>query len=186
MNLYLVRHGQSEGNVGKWHTGWQQCSLTEQGFEDARQVGEKLKGMTFDRIYSSDLIRAIQTAQTAIPGCEPVISPLLRERSVGSLMGIPIERCYAEFGETYRNARVTNDFTAYGGENIAMHTERARQFMTLLEENPAENIVAFTHAGFIEVFLDLVLGFSYERGRVHVPNCCIVRFSHTDRWRLHL
>ena len=79
MKLYMVRHGQSETNLSRCFTGWSQVNLTEQGIADAKRAGEYLKGISFDRIYSSDLIRAVQTAQNAIPGCVPVQLPCLRE-----------------------------------------------------------------------------------------------------------
>ena len=85
MKLYMVRHGQSETNLAGKFTGWAQVSLTEQGFADARRAGVYLQGKTFDRIYSSDLKRAVQTAQTAIPGCEPIQLACLREINVGDL-----------------------------------------------------------------------------------------------------
>ena len=83
MKLYMVRHGQSETNLARKFTGWAQVNLTEKGVEDAKRAGEFLKGRPFDRIYSSDLIRAVQTAQYAISGCEPVQLPQLREIGLG-------------------------------------------------------------------------------------------------------
>ena len=61
--IYLIRHGQSVLNFSKRHSGWSMLPLTEKGFEDARRAGEKLKDIPFDRIYSSPLIRAVQTAE---------------------------------------------------------------------------------------------------------------------------
>lgn len=49
MRLYLVRHGQSEGNVAKTFHGHTDYPLTELGREQARQAGEKLKDTAFVR-----------------------------------------------------------------------------------------------------------------------------------------
>ena len=71
MKVYFVRHGQSVNNVrGVW-TGWMDVDLTEQGISDAKVAGDFLKGIKFDKVYSSDLKRAVDTAKYAISGCEP-------------------------------------------------------------------------------------------------------------------
>jgi len=59
--LILVRHGESEWNKCELWTGWTDIGLSEKGREQARQVGEKLKGMQIDFAYTSLLIRTKQT-----------------------------------------------------------------------------------------------------------------------------
>lgn len=184
MNLYLVRHGQSVANLENRHSGWTQLPLTEQGFADARRVGERLIHIPFDRIYSSDLRRAIQTAQTALPGCEPIQLPLLRERSVGSLAERFVADCFAELGETYIRCRETLDFTPYGGENLEMQRDRARAFLRLLEADPCENVAAFSHEGLLGCMLEIVLNFELDRRRIRIPNGSILHFTYGDGlWR---
>ena len=184
MNLYLVRHGQSIPNLENRHSGWTQLPLTEQGFADARRAGERLRGVAFDRIYSSDLRRAVQTAQTALPGCEPIQLPLLRERSVGSLTERYIPDCFSEYGDAYAQCRATLDFTPFGGENAEQLRARASEFLQLLESDPCENAIAFTHAGFISSLLETVLDVRLDLARVRISNACILRFTRTEtRWQ---
>ena len=85
LRLYVVRHGESETNLAKRWTGWMDVSLTGKGREDAKKAGDFLKNIEFDRVLSSDLRRAVQTAETALPGCVPETSPLFREIDLGSL-----------------------------------------------------------------------------------------------------
>ena len=129
MKLYLVRHGQSESNLNGVFSGWAQISLTEQGLADARCAGEYLQKLSFDRIYSSDLLRAIQTARTALPGCEPVQLPLLRENNVGTLQGRSSKECQTEYGERFWVTPTGADFTRFGGENHDMVRSRVRAFL---------------------------------------------------------
>ena len=68
MFVYVIRHGESETNLSKKWTGWLDVQLTEKGYEDAKKAAGYLKGISFDKIYTSDLMRAKQTAQTAFPG----------------------------------------------------------------------------------------------------------------------
>lgn len=59
--LSLVRHGESTWNArGVW-TGWQNPPLSEKGVDEARKAGQQLKGIKFDIVYVSDLLRARQT-----------------------------------------------------------------------------------------------------------------------------
>ena len=180
MNFFLVRHGQSVPNLENRHSGWTQLPLTEQGFADARRAGERLRGKVFDRIYSSDLCRAVQTAQTALPGCDPIRLPLLRERNVGSLTERYIPDCFAEFGDAYVQCRATMDFTPFGGENADMLRARAAEFLRLLESDPCENAIAFTHAGFIAAMLEVVLNVRLDHTRIRIPNASILRFNRAD------
>lgn len=185
MDLYLVRHGQSVPNATKRHSGWSMMPLTEKGFDDARRAGEKLKNIPFDRIYSSDLTRAVQTAQTAIPGCEPIQLPLIRERSVGSLAERFIEDCAAEYGDAYWSARWACDWRPFGGDSPDMVRDRARDFLTMLEKDPADNIVAFTHGGFMGHVVEQVLGFPLDLSRFAVQNGAVIHLKYDeDHWRL--
>ena len=59
--LVLIRHGQSQWNLENRFTGWIDIPLTDKGREEARRGGEKIKGIRFDKAYTSVLSRAIET-----------------------------------------------------------------------------------------------------------------------------
>jgi len=183
MNLYLVRHGQSVANFEKRHSGWTQLPLTEQGHADARRAGELLKDIPFDRIYSSDLTRTIQTAKSAIPGCEPIQLALIRERNVGSLMERYVEDCRAEYGELYVDSLARRDFSPFGGESAAEVRARAEKFLKMLEADPAENIVAFTHGGLMGHLLELALGVHLLPAHFAITNGTVLHLHFEDHWR---
>ena len=69
MRVYVIRHGESETNLSKRWTGWKAVNLTEKGYEDAKKAGKIIGDVTFDKVFSSDLRRAKETAMTALPGC---------------------------------------------------------------------------------------------------------------------
>ena len=87
MYLYLVRHGQSEGNARKLFFGQWDCPLTAQGRQDAWQAAEKLRAVEFARCYASDLQRAWETAEVCTTGrlLAPEKCPGLREQDMGAL-----------------------------------------------------------------------------------------------------
>ena len=70
MKLYVIRHGESEGNQLGVFSGWHQHNLTEKGREDARTAGRIISKVKFDKVYSSDLKRAMQTASICAPDYE--------------------------------------------------------------------------------------------------------------------
>ena len=99
MYLYLVRHGQSEGNVLRTFHGHTDYPLTELGREQARQAGEKLRSLPFSRCYASDLSRAWDTAMACVEGrgLTPEACPGLREQFVGEMEGLSWEEAGERF-----------------------------------------------------------------------------------------
>lgn len=88
MKLYLIRHGQSEGNVRDLWYGHNDLPLTERGRQQAAQVGEKLKHIPLAAAYISPLQRAAETARIALTGREElprVMMPDLMEQNMGEL-----------------------------------------------------------------------------------------------------
>ena len=102
MKLYLVRHGESECNVQRRLYGRTDCSLTEKGCRQAREVGEKLAGEHIDLCISSPLIRAAETARLALAGRSVRIEldDGLMEQDMGEFENRPFEQMIAEPAES--------------------------------------------------------------------------------------
>src|SRR5579884_3332156 len=98
--IILVRHGESEGNAARRFGGHGPTPLTPRGREQARAAGKALAGEV-DVVYCSDLPRAVQTAEEicASTGGQPIVTPALRERSVGELTGLTFEEAREKFPE---------------------------------------------------------------------------------------
>lgn len=62
---YLARHGETAWTISGQHTGLTDLPLTERGERNARNLGERLRGLTFTRVLASSLRRAIQTCELA-------------------------------------------------------------------------------------------------------------------------
>jgi broad specificity phosphatase PhoE len=63
--IYLARHGQTAWTITGQHTGRTDLPLTEAGERNAHRLGERLKGLTFDKVFTSPLLRAAQTCEFA-------------------------------------------------------------------------------------------------------------------------
>lgn len=180
MKLYMVRHGQSTANLEHIHAGWAQVPLTQQGIREAHRAGQLLAGISFNRVYCSDLLRARQTGLTALPGTELIETSLLREISVGSLSGKTAADCEALYGKSYLSNKAEHDFRAYGGENHAMHLERIRKFAAQLEAEEQANTAAFCHEGSIRCMLDLVMGQQRYSSAFGLSNGSVTVFERKD------
>ena len=161
MKLYLIRHGQSETNLKMIHGGQLDVSLTQQGEKDAKSAGRLLEGISFSQVYTSDLKRAMQTADIALPAYDKIPTALLREIGLGKLEGRKPEDCQAEYGERYITEKANRNFRDFGGENYADHVKRAREFLDTVATEKDENIAAFCHEGTIKAMLDIVLNIGH-------------------------
>ncbi|HAO64442.1 TPA: hypothetical protein DCQ44_00475 [Candidatus Taylorbacteria bacterium] len=87
--FYIVRHGETEFNVSGIMQGHTDSPLTEKGQEQAKLVGNALKDIDFDLVFSSDLLRAKRTAEIMLLEKKLAINTteLLRERSYGRYDG---------------------------------------------------------------------------------------------------
>lgn len=147
IKLYVIRHGQSLANSLGQHAGWAQVPLTEQGQRDALEAGRILRDVEPDAVYSSDLLRARQTAAIALPGREPILTELLREIDVGDLAGKSAALCRELYGPLYTEKKAVLDYTPFGGENAASHMARAAAFLELVEQSGHGTVAAFCHDG---------------------------------------
>ncbi len=178
MKLFLIRHGQSEANANHQYSGQFDTKLTELGRQQAMALVPILSDMTFDKVYSSDLSRAVITQQLALPGITGRQIPLLREYDIGSLACMNIAEAVEKYGPN------NGDFIPFGGENTEMVIERVRDFLAILECDPVDRVAAFTHGGFINCMLRLIMG-GGNPARVDNGNCNIAVFEYRDQtWHL--
>jgi len=181
MKLYMIRHGQSEENLRKAYSGQMDSRLTEQGEKDALGVRKVLQGISFDKVYSSDLSRAVRTQEIALPGIISEKLPLVREISVGNLEGKKFE----ELGESFILNRSTYNFVPYGGENYEMLQERAKKFLEMMSKEDCDKVAVFSHGGFINVVLGCILGCRVTNENALSDNCGVSVFEYNDsRWAL--
>lgn len=179
MKLYVIRHGESEGNREAVFSGWFQHNLTEKGREDARKAGEILSGIPFDKVYSSDLYRAIDTAKIALPHLECEATPLIKELNVGIIQGMTYSEAREKYGPLYRKPG-GNDYSEIGGESREDIQKRLIKFLSIVESSPYENVAAFCHGGVMRNFLKLIVGKDTDVNKFDCGNCCIAVFEYKN------
>jgi len=182
MRLFLVRHGQSEANATLTHAGQLDVKLTQKGICEAQAIAPLLADIKFDRVYSSDLSRATDTQRYALPNTQAQLTPLLREYDVGHIAGRKFEDTNREYGSGFRADR---DYRRFGGECTEDVCARLKKFLTMLEQDPCDNVIAFAHNGVMCCMLRLIFGCEYDYNSVFSHNCAINVFEYSDgKWRL--
>ena len=179
MILFLIRHGQTVANLEGIYSGQSDAKLTDLGRTQAEAIRPILANYSFDRVYSSDLSRAYETAALALPGCEPIQTPLVRETCIGDLTGQSI----AAVRERYGNLK--GNFAPFGGEDQNMLCDRGAAFLKLLEDDPCNCVACFTHSGYMKAVLRCVLGRQTDTGPIANGNCNIAVLKYDGkRWNL--
>lgn len=87
MEIYVLRHGQTDYNVQGKFQGQIDTKLNEKGLKQVKQAYEKLKNTQFDLVVSSPLDRAVQTAKIVRKKDKIILENRLIERSFGKLEG---------------------------------------------------------------------------------------------------
>ena len=183
MKLYVIRHGESETNTRGCWTGWADAALTERGCEDAMNIRPLLQGVRFDKVYSSDLSRARETARIALPDSKIEECPLLREINIGSLSGKP----FSSLTEEMKDRTDIEGFVEYGGESREEFSRRICQFVSLVESLDCECVAAFSHGGWVLSLLNEMFGVTLPRDKVRCANCTVAVFEQRQNgeWWLH-
>lgn len=152
--LVLLRHGESQWNLENRFTGWVDVPLSPKGIEEAKQAGEKLRGFTFDRAFSSVLTRANETLRIVLEVLGQSNIPIekdkaLNERMYGDLQGLN----KAETAKKYGDAQVkiwrrSYDVKPPGGESLKDTAERTLPYyQTMIKPHvlKGETIIIAAH-----------------------------------------
>jgi len=128
--LVLLRHGESQWNLENRFTGWVDVPLTPRGIQEAKNAGDKLRGFTFDRAFTSVLARAIETLKLALEAIGQSNLPVeknkaLNERMYGELQGLNKAETAKKYGEAQVKIwRRSYDVPPPGGESLKDTAER--------------------------------------------------------------
>jgi len=186
VKVYVIRHGQSEANRLDLYAGWESVPLSQQGLAQVRCTRDLLREIPFDRVYSSDLRRAQQTAREIFPYLEPICTPQLREICVGSLSGMPLADCMAQYGQQYLDCEQQQDFACFGGETQQQMQSRIGSFLGQLEqETELEHVAVVGHEGTVHQFLCHALGTPVLLEHLRIENASVTVLEYSNgNWKL--
>ena len=154
-HLYLIRHGESEGNRVRAFLGHTDLDLSPLGYRQAQKTAEYLSTLSPDAIYASDLLRAYHTA---VPTAERLGMTIrrtegLREIRAGRWEAVPFDELVTRFPESYA-VWLQNFGRARCDEGESVLELQARvlaEVTRIAEAHPEETVFLFTHAAPIRV-----------------------------------
>jgi broad specificity phosphatase PhoE len=176
LTLLLVRHGQSEWNAAGLMQGQTaHVPLTALGHAQAGTAAAELAGLAPGALLSSDLVRAVQTAEhcARATGLPIVTTPMLREQGYGGLEGRPSRELWDVVDWTDPH------WSAPGGESLAELHGRVEAFLKdLCAEPPADVIALVTHGDTIRAAQAVVAGLGPDAmPAVTPPNGAVTRLE---------
>jgi len=170
-DLILLRHGQSQWNLENRFTGWVDVPLSPRGEAEARAAGEKLRGRRVDTLYTSGLVRAIDTARLALEtaGLGPLPTErdaALNERMYGDLQGLDKAEAAKKFGAAQvQRWRRSYDERPPGGESLADTAARVLPYWDarlLPDLRAGKNLLVVAHGNSLRALVMHLDGLSRE------------------------
>lgn len=190
MHVYLIRHGETTANYENLFAGVLDVELTEKGIRQAQTARDKLKNISFNAIYCSDLKRAVHTAMIISEphNVEIVKLEALQEMNFGIWEGKTIheiratsEGLFNDWIMDYENFKVPE------GESVKELFERVinayKRIIGSYDIESSENIAIVAHGGVIQVLLSY---FCYDDNsgywRFRIENCGINKIEYVMKY----
>ena len=185
MNIYLIRHGR-------------QCSklcnvdveLAPEGREQADLLGQRLKTYDIEAVYSSDLIRARETADIINKHLNKprVIDERWQEANFGGMTGLTNDEMREKYGDFLEKRATMTEDIPYpdGGENCRIVFERSFEALKDLTKENYENVCVVTHGGVIRALLTGIVGADYAKWLTYgrqLENCSISHILYDEKMK---
>ena len=169
--IYIIRHGQTELNIKQVLQGRSNYPLNEKGIAQAREAAERLRSVSFSRVFSSPLIRAVQTAEIIAPGIPVTIDERLIEMDYGPYEGMDLNALAPEVITFFKDFE--HNPAPEGMEQLGSVVARAGEFIEELSGMEG-NILVSTHAiamkGILEYLTPESRGSYWSR---YIGNCAV-------------
>jgi 2,3-bisphosphoglycerate-dependent phosphoglycerate mutase len=186
-DLILLRHGQSQWNLENRFTGWVDVPLSARGEAEARAAGEKLRGRHIDKLYTSGLVRAVDTARLALEtaglGSLPTErNAALNERMYGDLQGLDKAEAAEKFGpDQVHRWRRSYDERPPGGESLADTAARVLPYWEahlLPDLRAGRNLLVVAHGNSLRALVMHLDGLSREEVlQLEIPTGAPLRYD---------
>lgn len=182
MNIYLIRHGRQNSKLCNIDV-----DLAEEGRRQSALVGERLASVGMEAVYSSHLIRAVETAREANRywNAKHIIRQELREISFGDMEGMADEKIAAIYGDFQKKqARLEQDLPYPGGECAGDVIKRAIPVLEEIASSGYQNVAVVTHGGVIRSVTSALLHMEPKFYRLlgnSLENCSITEVHWNEK-----
>jgi len=185
LQVYLVRHGETQWNAERRIQGQSDSPLTEKGVQQAWQVAERARTLGITHVISSDLGRTQQTARIIADacGCDVILEPRIRELDMGVLEKRHIDTL-TEMEEGWRRTLVngTEDGRIPEGESMQELSVRMHAALAECLKLPAgSRPLLVSHGIALGCLVSTILGLpAYAERRLRLRNCSISRIDYQE------
>lgn len=183
MQIYLVRHGQTDDNIKNLMQGWKDTPLNETGKTQAYQLIPFFESLHIDIIYSSDLSRAFETASIIAKSLNKhvFLDKQLREMYLGSWEGHSWQEIEAEFA--YFLGKPENEKNAlniHSGESyIEFQLRSFSVFNKIVKNHEDKNMIIVTHGGVIREIIARLMNINQtQKDAIPIRNCSVSRIDY--------
>lgn len=184
--VLAIRHGETAWNVDGRIQGQLDVPLNEMGRWQVHRLALAVSDERISAIYSSDLLRAYETAEAVSRGCDRPIEtdPGLRERGFGIFEGLSydeINQRWPDLAERWRKR--DPDFAPEGGETLRQFSERGVSTVArLAARHPGETIAVVSHGGVMDMLYRAASRIALDAPRSwQLGNASINRLLHTPQ-----
>lgn len=190
MKIYLIRHGRQNSDL---------CNvdvpLCKEGIIQAELTADRLKKYDIDALYSSNLIRAVETAEIINRQLKVshTIDERLKEIDFGGLTGLSGVEIIEQYGEFVKEREATTSDVAFPagkdgiqGENGDMVYLRAKNAIDDIIKSEYNNVAIVTHGGLIRASLAGILGIDMAKKLMFakdLENCSITQINYYESSR---
>lgn len=160
MNLYFVRHGETEHNKNKYYYGSLDVKLTEKGILQAERATELLKDIKFDKVFVSERKRAVKTAEILLKSRQYNLTKDARinEMNFGAFEGKSYEKIQELYPKEWKTwCEDWKNASPPGGESYVEFYHRIKSFMDDIIKLDEDNVLIVTHSGVIRSIYCYVL-----------------------------
>ena len=176
--IFIVRHGETVWNREGRIQGHTDVALSPRGIEQATQLAERLKSVSFDSAYASDLCRASETAAVILQGRGVPLSPTarLREYHKGAFEGMTDSELRARFPSEYPSYVAKDlDYSPAGGESTRDVSARMSGVINEIKERHlSDTVLVVGHGGSLRAAMMALLGMPLDANwRFVFGNCTL-------------
>lgn len=181
MKIYLIRHGETDANRQRRLQGRLDIPLNESGRAQALEASKELSKISFDRIYSSPLARAVETGEivSGVSREHFILDDRIQEISFGEAEGRPMDELGDEFARFFD---APGRYVPWpGAESLSELAERVGQFLSDIRSEKDEKVLVVSHGAAIHAMLWKISGCSLDQfWSVNVGNCGVTEIETTD------
>lgn len=183
--FFFIRHGETEWNRLDLMQGQTDIPLNDNGRKQAESIRALMVALRIEKVFASDLDRAMETASRAFPCLRIEGDPRLREVHLGEGEGLRREDLADRFGSELIDRWSKDSPEGWaarlpGGESRAEAIARLDDFLTMIRKGTGHHRMAFVSHGMImRLLAQRCLG--RFRPELRAPNCAVFQFSFTTR-----